>query len=264
MDIELALWRSVTTRLPSMRGPGILARIARETYCRKPRPEVVVDVQGNVMRLDPNECVDSGILISPQLFDWREIKFLKSNLAPNGTFLDIGANIGFYSIILARHMGAKGKAFAFEADPSTFEILKENIELNPLLNINAINYGVSDLPEKLMFYRNTPGNRGGNSLIQKNPDAKKVEVMCKPLLDILGEYGIDRVDAAKIDIEGMEYRVLKAFFNDAPESLFPKALVLEYQPEWLERMGGDPVSLLLENGYKIEQQIGINVMLSHV
>ena len=57
----------------------------------------------------------------------------------------------------------------------------------------------------------------------------------------------------KLDIEGMEYRVLAKYFHEAPESMFPGFVIAEFFPQWTDRAGGDVVALLKRVGYRCEQ-----------
>lgn len=260
-DTELALYRALSTRLPRIRGTGRIGLILQALYCRKPRDPVVEDVLGFQMKLDPAECVDGSLLFAPQVYDWREREFLMGQLRRGDVFLDVGANIGFYSLCMSRLVGPEGKVLAIEADPDTFLRLSENVTINDARNIQTLPKGVADERQTLRLHRNTTGNRGGNSFLPESPRSESVMVPCFPLHEILEDAQIRRVAAAKFDIEGMEYKVLTAFFQSAPVTLHPKAIVLEDQPAWHSRMGGDPVELLSRFDYRIVRRQGINVHL---
>lgn len=82
---------------------GCLANFLRSIYARKPRPIMhKVRRLGFEFELNPNECVDGAILFYPQLYERREISFIRSVLPSGGTFLDVGSNIGFYSLVASR------------------------------------------------------------------------------------------------------------------------------------------------------------------
>ncbi len=263
-DMELSFYRLLTTRLPKLRGSGRLSMLFRWFYCRVPRDPLVADVHGLTMRLDPGERVDSSLLFWPQLYDWREIEFLKSAVEPGGVFLDVGANIGYYTLMMSRHVGETGRVVAIEADPDTFKRLKENIALNGRGNVTALQVGVADKAGGFSFFRNTVGNRGGHSFVPQESEAQTataITIDCHPLLDLLIEAGVQRVDAAKFDIEGMEYRVLSAFLSQAPVHLHPRSMVIEDHPDWHARMGGDAVALLQTYGYEVISRHGLNVLL---
>lgn len=247
MDAELSMMLSITHRLPQIRGATRLATVFKNFYLRKKRSPVICNVLGLKMHVDPHECVDSWVLFYPQLYDCVEIGYLKKNLPQDGIFLDIGANIGFYSLIASR-LAPRGKVIAFEADPFNQQKLLANLSLNGTSNCIALNVGVSDRHETLSLGLNTSGNRGGNSFLQTDK-THSVEVECKPLYALLIEQKVSKITGAKFDIEGFEYRVIKQFFNDAPTSMHPQFIILEQYDEWVERSGGDAIELLKAYGY---------------
>lgn len=122
---------------------------------------------------------------------------------------DIGANIGFYTLIFSKLVGEKGKVYAFEPDPINFSILKKNIEANNIHNVILVNKAVSDKNEEVNFYI-YESNTSGNSLFAENLNTVpsrsiKVEAI---RLDKYFKKDI-KVDFIKMDIEGAEPRALK-------------------------------------------------------
>lgn len=259
MDVELRLFRVITLNLPKIKGAGSLARMVRRVYLRKSRNQIETEVLGNTMCLDPYEWVDGDLLFCPHLCDFKEIAFLKRVLKPGGTFLDIGANIGFYSLIASRLVGKNGCVLSIEADPFNYKKLKHNISLNKgMNNIVPLQVGVSDKKETIRMGIYTLGNRGGNSFL-RNDFPESINVDCESLHNILCRNQVDTIDIAKIDIEGFEYRVLEQFFNEAAVSLFPKYLIVEVHPYFFDQ--GDILRLLRTQGYMILGSNRLNYML---
>lgn len=260
MDTELAVMLGVTRRLPRVRGAGVIANVIKRIYLRKPRPPVEVDSRGFRMRLEPAECIDGEVLFFPQIYDHHELAFIESCLEPGDTFLDVGANIGVYSLAASARVGNTGSVLAIEADPYNHEKLTLHLRLNGADNVRALHLGVADRRERLRLGINATGNRGGNSFL-RGENAVGVDVECHPLLDVLRQEGVGRVAGAKLDIEGMEYRVLHRFFETAPRELFPGFLVLESNPYFGEEAGGDPVQLALSVGYRSVWSSALNHIL---
>ena len=205
----------------------------------------VVEVMGFKMRLNPQECVDGWLWFSPHLYDRVEIDFLLKVFPPEGVFLDVGANIGFWSLRFA-HANPSARVFTIEANPVTFQVLNENIKINHFENVMSIQVGVSDTVDELSLYCNVTGNRGGDSFssyAESRKDAVKVNV--KPLAHIFCEAGITKVDVMKMDIEGFEERVLRSFFQDVPQSSWPQYICAEILH------ATEIVELLQEKGYQI-------------
>ncbi len=253
MNFELKVIMQIGRSLPPLpHVTGIINRILKPFYLRKKREDVLVDVMGNKMILTPSECVDGGLLFYPQLYERQEIAYIKENLKQGDVFLDVGSNIGFYSLVASQKVSQQGFVVAVEADPENYRKLIRNIEINHIENIQAVNLGASDKKETLRLGINTTGNRGGNSFISESPEF--VEVECLTLLDILKSTGAKSVQGAKFDIEGFEYKVLKQFFEDADSSLFPNFIITEYNPEMVKHSEGNVMELLLAQGYKIQHE----------
>jgi FkbM family methyltransferase len=260
MDLELKLLRGLTTRLPGVPGAGFLANSLSEFYNRRPRSVVDCESYGWKLRLDPREAVERGMLFFPQLYERRERRFLEQHLRSGNVFLDVGANVGFYSLLASRLVGPTGRVLAFEADPDTHKCLAHHVAQNGAGNVTCINAGVSDRNETLHLVRNRGGNRGGNSFVTSGSDA--VPVACAPIIDFLERHAVAHVDAMKIDIEGMESRVLGHFFAHAPKALWPNFMVLEDNPAF--RTAGAPHidAGLTEKGYRIVARVDLNILLA--
>jgi len=256
LDLELKTLRAVTTRLPRVRGAGIIGNVVRDVYARRERPRVVVDVGGVLMELDPSENVDGSLLFCPQLYDHRELAMLLPALRPGDVFVDVGAHIGVYALFAARRVAPGGRVIAIEADPRNHDRLVGNIRRNPTLEVGTACVAVSDADGSARLALNTTGNRSGNSMLGAGDDT--IEVACRPLAAVLGGLGVDRVDGMKLDIEGMEYRVLRRYLADVPASGRPRIIALEHQTHWIGAAGGDAMALLREAGYREVLATGIN------
>jgi FkbM family methyltransferase len=248
LNLELKALRAITTRLPRLTGVGIAGNVARDFYARRERAPVVAPVEGVLMELDPSENVDGSLLFCPQLYDRRELAVLLPALRAGDVFADVGSHIGLYALLAARRVGPGGRVIAIEADPRTHGRLVGNVRRNPGLSIDTVCVAVSDAEGTARLALNTLGNRGGNSLLVPGNDA--IEVPCNTLAGILAERGIERVDAMKLDVEGMEFRILRRYLADVPEPRRPRMVVLEHQEQWIETAGGDAVALLREAGYR--------------
>lgn len=227
-------------------------RVLKPIHLLLNRNSMVVSVLGFKMRLNPAECVDGNLYFSPQRYDKNEINWLKNKMPHDGVFVDVGGNIGFWSLYFA-DMFPKSKVVVIEANPDTFNILNENIMMNDYLNITSIQLGVSDEFGKLDLCCNDLGNRGADSFIGKpNNNKRCIKVLVKPLFEILEATGVSRVDILKIDIEDFEMRVLTKFFLDAPHEVWPRFICVEVSHD-------HNVIFALENlGYKNVMSVGEN------
>jgi len=139
-----------------------------------------------------------------------------------GTFIDIGANIGKYTIMIGRKI--KGRVIAIEPEKKNFEILKTNVKLNKLNNIILINSACSSKNGQRKFFLDETGTEASSFYQEKVQSSKTIAVQTKKLDNILNELGIKKVDLNKIDVEGAEADVLKGAIktlkNSHPEIIF--------------------------------------------
>jgi FkbM family methyltransferase len=166
--------------------------------------------------------------------DWEnvETKLIEESVKKGGIVLDIGANIGFYTLVMARLVGEKGRVYAFEADPTNFEILKKNVEVNGYQNVTLVNRAVLDKRGKIKLYVDK-GNTAGNSLF-KGKSKKYREVEAIKLDDYFKKN--KKIDFVKLDIEGSEGRAMKGMSKilDVNKNI---KLVTEFYPRFLEGVG---------------------------
>jgi FkbM family methyltransferase len=220
---------------------------------------VVISLENVAMEIDVSQNLDMQYAYG--IYDSDELAFLESNYKQGDWFLDIGANMGFYSLFFAkRHTGMK--VLAFEPDPYNADKFKKNILLNSLKNITLCEYALAEENTEMELMLNTGNNRGGNSLVLRQTEFCGedvcISVACKTLPDALAENGVDRIGILKIDVEGYEYPILKRFFSVAPQELFPRAMIVEAFGENIERVGGSPLQLLVKKGYTLVYHVRNN------
>jgi FkbM family methyltransferase len=168
-----------------------------------------------------------------------------SHLREGMTVMDVGAHVGFYSLLISRAVGPSGKVYAFEPVPEIFACLKEHIALNNATNVIPIPIALSD--EKGSAKMSVKG--GGSSLFRRVSD-EFVEVQVERLDDFVEREKIERVDAIKLDVEGAELKVIrgadKTIRRDKP------ILMVEIQAATLQAAGTTPEELfenIISYGY---------------
>lgn len=137
-----------------------------------------------------------------------ELAYLEEILAPGKVFIDIGANFGVYTLVASRLVGETGSVLAFEPTAQSFATLRQNIELNHFSNVSAFQVALAQETSKARLYYgwDPVGNSLGMDPLRGNEGE---EVQIETLDKLLGENGIDHVDAIKIDVEGAEELVLR-------------------------------------------------------
>jgi hypothetical protein len=98
---RMAWTLALTQRLPVIRGAGRLAQAATWLCMRRQHAPVTARILGAWMRLDPQEFLEQVLLFYPQFWDTQERGFLRQQLCPGDTFVDIGAHVGFYTLACA-------------------------------------------------------------------------------------------------------------------------------------------------------------------
>lgn len=156
---------------------------------------------------------------------------------------DIGANIGWYSLLFDRIAGrAAAEIYAFEPDPENFGLLKENIALNDARHIRPVQFGASDRTGTFQLHLFGGANRGRHSMLPIH-EGESVEIRTITLDDFWAEQGLgDRVPRfIKMDIEGFELAALRG----ADEVLKRCPLVMtEYSPRYMKAAGLVPAELI--------------------
>lgn len=140
-------------------------------------------------------------------FEVNEINFINDFINPNDVIIDIGSNIGFFSLLAAKRATIKGHVFSFEPTNQTYERLRENIALNRIKNITAIKKGVSNENGFLELHTSQDGYDAWNSFARPicGDIFEKEMVETIKLDDFIFETKIaDRISLIKIDVEGWE------------------------------------------------------------
>jgi FkbM family methyltransferase len=178
----------------------------------------------------------------------RETVLLMERVIERGmTVVDIGAHVGFHSLLAAKRVGPSGRVFAFEPDPDNFAILKRNIALNNYENITPVQQAVSDRTGRLELFLSGQGN--DRHSIYPNPrdlsSGRTWEVTATCLDDFLASEGWPQIDFIKMDIEGAEPLALKGM-NQLLKRSENLRILSEFAPESLRAGGHAPAQFLEE------------------
>lgn len=180
-------------------------------------------------------------------------RFLAGRVEPGMVVLDIGANVGFYSLFFARLVGPAGRVYAFEPDPLSRRILERRRRAAGLANLEIAPVALGDREGRVTLYCN-PANRADNRLHDslQAPGVEAVDVPLTTLDAFCAERGIARIDAVKMDVQGAEVAALRGM-SETLRKAPPRWLFLEFEPELLRGAGASPEelwALLDEYGYE--------------
>jgi FkbM family methyltransferase len=220
---------------------------------------VDVQYQGASFRFyHQGSATERGALFNPD-YNLDELEFLRRHTPAGGVFVDIGANVGTFALVMARQVGSSGKVVAIEPHPMTFARLSFNHAASQATQVRLVQAAAGDTDGELMI-ESGDGNLGATHVVTGTASTEAIKVPSLRLTRILDEAGVAKVDALKIDVEGFEDRVLTGFFRDAPPSLWPHAVVIEHlsQNEWRE----DCIADMVARGFAIARKTRSNTFLS--
>ena len=184
-----------------------------------------------------DNATDNKMIISSKKYEDKELKLIK-NLKKNNKsiFLDIGANMGYYSIMSSDY--GFDKIYSFEPIPIMINRIQKHVEINNLKKlIKIIPFALGEQNKEVSLYQE-PTNYGGSSLFQASQRTTEIKVKMITLNDFIFNNSIEIIDALKIDVEGYEDRVLMPFFRNCPTSLLPRLIIIEHSSlnEWKENI----------------------------
>jgi FkbM family methyltransferase len=202
----------------------------------------------------------------PNLTAW-----IARRLKPGDLFIDIGANIGYFSLLASRLVGKSGQVVAIEPSAPTFALLRRNLDRNEARNVRAVNVAVSDCEEELQLFLH-PGNDSGRTTVVRSwADKRKFvassPVRALPLEAILQRGEIEAARLIKIDVEGYEDHVLSGLLRLLPFCRRDAEIIVEVNPSILADQGRTSADLLsgfeslgfnlyeIENDYEVSKYV---------
>lgn len=198
-----------------------LVRLREHFATRRPAVELETTFQGNIrVRTLLSDHIEAQLFWQGfQEADQGVLQRIRAHLPRDGVFIDVGANIGSFTLVGAR-VAEVGHVHAFEPSGHHHARLSHNVALNGFTNVTLNQQGLHDQPgSATLFLPRAEGevnNSGAASLYRDAArDGKQVveEVALIRLDDYVADKGVSRVDVIKIDIEGAEYSALKGAMN---------------------------------------------------
>jgi FkbM family methyltransferase len=205
-----------------------------------------------------DNLTERDIVFGGKFDNARELSLIEKHLRPGGVFLDVGANCGIFSLMASRIVGESGRVVAIEPNPILCERLRFNIAANGLRNISVAEcaIGAAAGRAELSLHETDVGQSG----LIAGSSGRGIEVAVRTLKEVVDELGIERIDAAKVDVEGFEDRVIMPFIRTAAKSIWPRAMLIEIVHAYLWR---DACVLALEDsGYQTAWKSRSDVLLA--
>ena len=188
-------------------------------------------------------------------YESDSVRVVEKLLTPGMVFLDLGANIGQYSLVASRGVGPSGQVHSFEPDPETFRWLTRNVRRNHLQNISLNQVALFDAAGKKELYLATPQDTGSNSFAMPwTFSGETCEVACTTLDEYLRERRIERVDVVKVDVEGSELPALIGGTDILFKGKNKPILIVEFEERRQQALGKSCAALaefLTKQGYAL-------------
>lgn len=239
-----------------------IRRRLRKYIARRFKGPFDVEFDGIKWRLYPEEnYCDRSIFARQKLPEAAEHAALKDHIKPGMIFVDIGANIGSYSLFVARHANNQAQIVALEPHPDTIGKLRYNLKANAVVSAVVLQLASGPKRTIMPLWSDGGSNIGHTSILKAGTSNAKIaiDVQVVPLAEIMTEQKIAHIDLLKIDVEGFEDQVLLPFFKAAAPELWPRHILIEtaHHNIWQQ----DVTAWMKENGYRVIFETVENLLL---
>jgi len=181
----------------------------------------------------------------------RLTEVIRSRLRRGDTFIDIGANVGYYALLGSDAVGRSGHVIAVEASPGICDVLRRNVDLNRASNIRIVNAAAYGSRTTVRLYRGNAANCGETTIVTEFGGEAECEVDAFPLHELLSASELRAARLIKIDAEGAEYAILSGL--DSFRQLRADAeLIVEVHPQYLAKRAeslAELISLMAREGF---------------
>lgn len=183
-------------------------------------------------------------------FEPQCLSYMYRCVRTGATILDVGANIGFYTLEAAAAVGPSGRVIAIEAAPFLANSVRENVRLNQIKTVTVITAAAGDVAGDATLILPRGGHFGEFTLGNVSGD-ETFTVSVRRIDDLLARCGIGNVDFIKMDIEGSEYRALKGAQNTLSKC-HPSILIELNEPalNWCGSSAREVKEFLFQHGYR--------------
>ena len=261
---------ALTKPLPdTYAGLRLAILLRRAVTMRLAYPDGALDVErwGLRMRLHPrdNGC-EKNLLFTPLMYEPAELRELDAEIAAAKArqrpfvFVDIGANVGLFSLFVASRAGPTARIVAIEPEPGNLNRLRFNVRANPGAPIEIVPVALAEEAGDfaVVLDRRDRGGSRTRKIACGGMAPGEVRVPAQTLLGVIERCGLAAIDALKIDVEGVEDAVLWPFFRDARAQMWPRLIVIEdSRGSWKH----DLMSALFARGYDTVTCSRQNMML---
>ena len=174
-------------------------------------------------------------------------------LSPGDVCVDIGAHIGYYTLLASRLVGPEGHVYAFEPSPVNYRALSSNLERNGVSNVTALRVAVGAVSSSAELFEGPGTNTGGATLspvlAERRGRQPAVQVDVRPVADVLPRADWARIRLVKIDVEGYEVEVLRGL-EPVVEGSGRLAVFVELSPKWFPEVPERVEAFCRDHGFE--------------
>ena len=165
----------------------------------------IVEIEGRKMFTQNNDGLALSIF---KIYEPNQTKIVKKYVHEGDVVIDVGAHVGYYTLLMAQLVGKNGKVYSFEPDPVNFELLKKSVEINGFENVVLIQKAVSDTTEKIKLFLGDNDSAINRIYDAKLGDAKKSIDVESVTIDEYFKENDKLFNFIKIDSEGSEAKII--------------------------------------------------------
>ena len=242
----------ITRRLDAIEGR--LAGISADRYPNGPvyfgdHTALVATRWGAKMLVDTRDAMVAPWLVLDGLWESHVTGWLQQTLTPGQVFVDVGANIGYFTLLGATLVGPEGRCVGIEAHPRMAELLQRNVIINGLHGyVTTWQRAAWSEPTELKLHlrqnfasNSRVGSIGPDALRRLGDTEEIIEVEAVRLDDLLAD--LPRIDVMKVDVEGAEVQVFSGLSRILAAN--PAiTIIFEWSPGQIVDVGDDPSALL--------------------
>lgn len=190
-----------------------------------------VNIFGGRLFIQKKQDIQSTSLVLFKEYEPNQTNLIKSIVKKGDTVIDIGANIGYYTLLMSKLVGKEGKVISFEPEENNLKLLRKTISTNKLKNVELIE-GVANNKDGIVQLSISKHNKGGHNLLGVD-ELKKIKVNSHKIDNLLNG---EKPSFVKIDVEGAEQFVL-----DGGKKVFKGS------------------KLIIENGHKLKRKYNLDI-----
>jgi FkbM family methyltransferase len=227
--------RAYIQNAPWAAGKSAAYKVFNDYVGWRPHRATVRTRYGDLMDLSMPDVVSSTIYLTGR---WEPVitLYVRANLKSGDTFVDVGANIGYYSLVASRIVGSAGQVFAIEASKSIFARMMRNFALNGCTNVRAIHAAASSEKGELSIFLGDGLNLGHTTTVESLAKKKHLvfedKVPADTLERLVGTQSLRHARFIKLDVEGAECRVLAPLFDSLDQFSARTEWLIELSPDY--------------------------------